>query len=257
MRYRAIGKKQIGWAIMALVWLAVIITVIVLTATKQVSAEARRVPVYSVARADKTAALTFNAAWGDETTDAILEILKKYNVRATFFFVGTFAEKYPESVKKIANAGHGIANHSMRHTDPTKQTYGEIVSDISACNDVLYALTGVYPTLYRAPSGAYDNKTVEAAEALGLTAVQWSADSIDWKDPSPEKITQRILAKTAPGGILLFHLGKENTQKALPDIIEALLAEGYTFVPVNELLPEGETYVDKNGVLHGNFTAVR
>ena len=248
MKYRLIGKKQIGWAVMAAVWLAVIITVIVLTATNRVNAEARRVPVYSVERADRAIALTFNAAWGDETTDEILDMLKENGVRATFFFVGTFAEKYPESVKKIANAGHEIANHSMRHRDPTKQTYGEISADISACSDVLYALTGVYPTLYRAPSGAYDNKTVEAAEALGLTAVQWSADSIDWKDPSPGKITERILNKTKPGGILLFHLGKENTLRALPGLLRELRSQGYEFVTVGELLLPGETYVDANGI---------
>ena len=249
MKYRVFGKKQIFWLIMGLVWLAVIVTVVVLTATKAVNAAPRRVPVYCVDTDEKKIALTFNAAWGDETTDAVLETLERYGVKATFFFVGAFAEQYPESVRRIANAGHEIGNHSMRHKDPTKQAYAEILSDISACSELLASLTGVSPRLYRAPAGAYDNKTVEAAESLGMTAVQWSADSIDWKNPSPEAIAQRILKKAAPGGIVLLHLGKENTVKALPDVIESLKNEGYAFVTVSELLPAGERSVDKNGVM--------
>lgn len=251
MKYKVFSKKQIFWVIMGLVWLAVIVTVVVLTATKAVNAAPRRVPVYCVDTDEKKIALTFNAAWGDETTDAVLDILDRYGVKATFFFVGAFAEQYPESVRRIANAGHEIGNHSMRHKNPTKQAYAEILSDISACSELLASLTGVSPRLYRAPAGAYDNKTIEAAESLGMTAVQWSADSIDWKNPSPEAIVQRIMKKAAPGGIVLLHLGKENTVKALPDVIESLENEGYTFVTVSELLPEGETSVDKNGVMHG------
>ena len=251
MKYKVFGKKQVFWMIMALIWLAVIVTVVALTATKAVNAEPRRVPVYCVDTEEKKIALTFNAAWGDETTEAVLETLERYGVKATFFFVGAFAEKYPESVKKIANAGHEVANHSMRHKDPTKQEYAELLSDISACSELLASLTGLSPCLYRAPAGAYDKKTVEAAESLGMTAVQWSADSIDWKNPSPDTIVQRILKKAAPGGIVLLHLGKENTVKALPDLIGSLTEEGYTFVTVSQLFPAGETSVDKNGVMRG------
>ncbi len=250
MKYRIFGKKQVFWLIMALIWLTVIVTVVVLTATKRVNAGARRVPVYCVDRADKTISLTFNAAWGDETTDEILNILRENGVKATFFFVGTFAESYPESVKKIANEGHEIANHSMRHRDPTEQDEKALRKDISDCSDLLYSLTGIKPALYRAPAGVYNNEAIEAAGELGLTAVQWSADSIDWKDPTPERIRERIMNKTKPGAILLFHLGKENTAQALPGIIEALKNEGYTFVTVSGLLPEGERYVDAQGVMH-------
>ena len=248
MKYKVFGKKQIFWVIMGLVWLAVIVTVVVLTATKAVNAAPRRVPVYCVDTDEKKIALTFNAAWGDETTDAVLDILDRYGVKATFFFVGAFAEQYPESVRRIANAGHEIGNHSMRHKNPTKQAYAEILSDISACSELLASLTGLSPRLYRAPSGAYDNKTIEAAESLGMTAVQWSADSIDWKNPSPEAIVQRILKKAAPGGIVLLHLGKENTLRALPGLLRELRSQGYEFVTVGELLLPGETYVDANGI---------
>ena len=248
MRYRVFGKKQVIWIAAAAVWVAVLLAVLILSATRAVNAGAKLLPVYSVARDDKKIALTFNCAWGDETTDGVLEILHENGVKATFFFVGTFAEEYPESVKKICNAGHEPGNHSMYHTDPAKQSFAELSSDIDACSDLLYSLTGVRPKLYRAPSGAYSNDTVTAAQELGLAPVQWSADSIDWKDPSPDTIVRRIEKRVSPGGILLFHLGKQNTLEALPEVISALRSQGYEFCTVSELLLPGETYVDASGV---------
>lgn len=248
MRYRVFGKKQVMWIAVAAVWAAVLIAVLILSATRAVNAGAKLLPVYSVARDDKKIALTFNCAWGDETTNGVLELLRENGVKATFFFVGTFAQEFPESVKKIINAGHEPGNHSMYHTDPAKQTFAEISSDIEECNALVYSLTGVRPKVYRAPSGAYNNDTVTAAQELGLTPVQWSADSIDWKDPSPDTILRRIEKRVAPGGILLFHLGKQNTLQALPGVISSLKSQGYEFCTVSELLLPGETYVDGNGV---------
>ena len=168
----------------------------------------------------------------------------------SFFFVGEFAEKYPDTVRKIHNAGHDVGNHSMHHADPTKQDYVRLCSDISACNELLFSLTGREPVLYRAPSGAYNNDTVEAAEALGLTAVQWDNDSVDWKEITAAEMTKRVLKKLSPGSVMLFHLGKKNTVQALPEILEGILAEGYQVLPVSELLLTGETYVDANGRQH-------
>ena len=248
MKLVGLKKKGVWFWILLAVWAAAVLAVIVLTATKAVNGAPRRVPVYSVETAEKKVALTFNAAWGDETTEGVLEILRENGVKATFFFVGTFAEKYPESVKRICADGHEIGNHSNRHKDPTGQSYAEIAVDIAACSETLAALTGREPSLYRAPSGAYDNDTIEAAESLGLTAVQWSADSIDWRNATPEKLRSRIAQKTFPGAILLFHLGKENTLQALPGILNDLFAAGYEVCPVGELLLPGDTYVDRNGV---------
>ena len=248
MKSRVFGKKQVFWGVLAAVWLLVLLVIVLLTATKAVGGRARRLPVYSVAREDKKIALTFNCAWGDDTTDGVLEILRENGVPATFFFVGSFAEKYPESVKKIANAGHAVGNHSMRHADPAKQDAPALLEDMRQCQALLSELTGKMPALYRAPSGAYTDEAIEAAESLGLTAVQWSADSIDWRDPSPAVIVQRILKKAAPGGILLFHLGKQNTLQALPEVISSLKAQGYEFCTVDALLLSGDTYVDPDGV---------
>ena len=243
-------KKDITLIVLMLLWIIVMISAIYYTLSTTASAEARRLPVYSVDTEVKEIALTFNCAWGTEGLDEIIELLRKEDIKCTFFFVGEFAEKYPEAVRRIHNAGHETGNHSMHHTDPVTQDFSEIVSDINACNELIFSLTGVKPALYRAPSGSYDNKTIEAAESLGMTAIQWDVDSIDWKNPSPEKIVSRVTGNAANGSIVLFHLGKENTLEALPAIIKKLKAQGYSFRKVGELLSEGDTWIDSTGKLH-------
>ena len=243
-------KKDITLIVLMLLWIIVMISAIYYTLSTTASAEARRLPVYSVDTDVKEIALTFNCAWGTEGLDEIIELLRKEDIKCTFFFVGDFAEKYPEAVRIIYNEGHETGNHSMHHTDPVTQDFSDIVSDINACNELIFSLTGVKPALYRAPSGSYDNKTIEAAESLGMTAIQWDVDSIDWKNPSPEKIVSRVTGKAADGSIALFHLGKENTLEALPNIIEKLKNQGFSFRTVGDLLPDGDAWIDSKGKMH-------
>ncbi len=244
------AKKDISLIVLMLIWIFVMIFAVSYTLATTASAEERRLPVYCVDTDVKEIALTFNCAWGTEGLDELIALLMKEDVKCTFFFVGDFAEKYPEAVRKIYNSGHEIGNHSMRHTDPASCDFAEIVSDINACNELLFSLTGVKTALYRAPSGSYDNKTIEAVESLGMTAVQWDVDSIDWKNPSPEKIVSRVTGKAANGSIVLFHSGKENTLEALPSVIRSLKNQGYSFCVVGELLIEGDTWIDSTGKQH-------
>lgn len=245
------GKKnKLLLAAIFLIWALAVGAVIFFSLTRTASATAKQLPVYSVETAEKRAALTFNCAWDDTGLDELLAILKEYDVKCTFFVVGEFAQRCPEAVRKIYNAGHELGNHSMAHGDPVKMAYAELLSDISACNELLYSLTGQPISLYRAPSGSYNDDTVEAAQALGMTAIQWDADSVDWKDKTPDEIRSRMLKKIGPGSIALFHVGRENTVAALPDILKTLQSEGYTFCTVSDLLPEGETYLDSAGRLH-------
>lgn len=240
-------KNRTFMIILLIIWINAVAAVIYFSVTAPTSGQIRKIPVYSVETEEKQVALTFNCAWDDTGLDTLLDILKEYDAKCTFFVVGDFAEKYPDAVRRIHNAGHEIANHSMKHNDPVKQNYEDIITDITACNDVLYSVTGKRPHLYRAPSGSYDNKTVEAAENLGMRAIQWSADSIDWKDPSPDEIIRRILKKADNGMIALFHAGKENTVTAVPAVLSALTDKGFSFVTVSELLPDSTGYIDING----------
>ena len=212
-----------------------------------VSASQRSLPVYSVERDDKYISLSFDAAWGNEDTQNLIDILSSHGVNATFFVVGDWAERYPDSVKALAEAGNEVMNHSSNHAHFSSLSTEQIVSDISACNEKVAALTGVSPGLFRCPYGEYDDHVIQAVESMGMTAVQWDVDSLDWKGISADEITDRVLKNVRSGSIVLFHNAAIHTPEALPGIIEALQQEGYTIVPISQLLLQGDTYQDNAG----------
>ncbi len=208
----------------------------------------RNLPVYSVARDDNKAAVTFNCAWNDSDIDSILSTLKSYNVKATFFIVGDWAEKYPESLKKIADSGHEIGGHSYDHKDYAKLSESEIKEDIKKCDEAIKKVIGKAPTLYRVPSGSYNNAAISAIEDCGKIAIQWSADSIDYNDASAEDIYNRSI-KLEKGGILLMHNGTKNTAIALNRLLDTL-AKNLELVSVSEILYADNFKIDANGCMH-------
>ncbi len=212
-----------------------------------VGAATRRLPVYCVERDDKVCSLTFDAAWGNEDTQTLIDILGRYGVKATFFVVGQWVDKYPESVKALAEAGHEVMNHSDDHAHFTKLTNEEIAANVNACADKLEAVTGTRPTLFRAPYGEYDDRVIAALDGMGVKTIQWDVDSLDWKEISASEITERVLGRVSPGSIVLFHNAALHTPEALPGIIEALIRDGYTILPVSELLLRGECTIDHEG----------
>ncbi len=211
------------------------------------SASERRLPVYWVQRDDKVVALSFDAAWGNEDTQQLIDILNKYKINTTFFVVGDWVDKYPESVKALSDNGNEVMNHSLNHAHFSSLSSDEIVADITACNEKIAAITGVTPTLFRCPYGEYDDHVVSAVTGMGMTAVQWNIDSLDWKGISAEEIQKRVLKNIEPGSIILFHNAAENTPEALPGIIESLLADGYKIVPISQILLTGEYTLDNTG----------
>ena len=213
------------------------------------SVSSRQLPIYRVRSEEKRAALSFDAAWGNEDTQTLIDILSAHDVRATFFLVGQWVEKYPESVQALAAAGEEIMNHSETHPHLSQLTSEQIQGEVNACSDRIEAITGVRPTLFRCPYGEYDNHVITAIRALGVEPIQWDVDSLDWKGLSADEITQRVLRGVKPGSIVLFHNAAEHTPEALAGIIESLQAEGYELVPISQLLPEGETTIDPNGTL--------
>ena len=204
----------------------------------------RQLPIYCVQRDQKMVAISFDAAWGNEDTQQLIDIMAKHQIKATFFVVGEWVDKYPESVKALHDAGHEVMNHSNAHAHMSELSAEEIVADVTACNEKIEAVTGVVPTLIRPPYGEYDDHVVNAIRSMGMEPIQWDVDSLDWKDLSAGDITQRVLSKVQPGSIVLFHNAALHTPEALPGIIEALLQEGYTFVPISELILPGEYGVD-------------
>ena len=204
------------------------------------SATTRQLPVYCVQADYPVVSLSFDAAWGNEDTQTLIDILDKYQVKATFFVVGEWVDKYPESVKALHDAGHEVMNHSNTHAHYPQLSVEEIVADLNACNDKIEAITGEFPTLFRCPYGEYDDHVITTVRSMGIQPIQWDVDSLDWKDISASEITQRVTSRVGPGSIVLFHNAALHTPEALPTIIETLLQEGYTFLPISQLVLPGE-----------------
>lgn len=205
----------------------------------------RNLPIYSVERNDTCLALTFNCAWNDDDVEEILKLLDKYNAKCTFFVVGEWAEKYPESLKKIADAGHEIGSHSYSHSDYTTLTNEQIAEDIKKTSSVIYKAVSVFPSLVRVPSGAYNSRAVTAIEDCGCIPVQWSVDSIDYVAQSCEEIFTRASC-AVPGDIILMHNGTRFTASALARLLDSLSSK-YKLVTVSELLYNDNFYVDPSG----------
>ncbi len=211
------------------------------------AATTRQLPIYCVQRDQKTVSLTFDAAWGNEDTQTLIDILGKYNVTATFFVVGEWVDKYPESVLALSEAGHEIMNHSDDHAHFSSLSVDEIVANINSCSDKIEAITGVRPTLFRPPYGEYDDHVIATVRSIGMEPIQWDVDSLDWKGISADEIIQRVVGQVQAGSIVLFHNAAEHTPEALPVIIESLLQEGYTFLPVSQLTLSGDYSIDHSG----------
>ena len=208
------------------------------------AATTRQLPIYCVQRDQKVLSISFDAAWDNEDTQQLIDILAKYNIKATFFVVGDWVDKYPESVKALADAGHEVMNHSNSHAHMSQLSRDEIIADVEACNDKIEAVTGVRPTLIRPPYGEYDDNVVTAIRSIGMEPIQWDVDSLDWKDLAAPEITKRVVKGVQPGSIALFHNAALHTPEALPGIIEALLQDGYTFVPISQIILPGQCGVD-------------
>jgi len=211
------------------------------------AATERVLPIYCVERDNKAVALSFDAAWGNEDTQQLIDILNGHNVKATFFLVGDWVDRYPESVKALSDAGMEVMNHSNDHAHFSKLTEQEIVDNVNACSDKIESITGIRPTLFRCPYGEYDDHVVSTINDMGIQVIQWNVDSLDWKDLSASEIYTRVTTNVEPGSIILFHNAAKHTPEALPDIIEYLQGEGYEIVPISELILTGDYTIDHTG----------
>ncbi|MDQ7794443.1 MAG: polysaccharide deacetylase family protein [bacterium] len=210
----------------------------------------RRLPIYAVATDEQVLAISFDAAWGSERTPEILEVLARYDVRTTFFLVGFWIDRYPEVLRQIVDAGHEVGNHTASHPHLNSLSREQIARELEIVHRQLEEATGKAPYLFRPPFGEYSNKVIEVAEELGYLTIQWSVDSLDWKDVTARQIAARVLDRAHPGAIILFHNNAENTPVALPAIIETLQTRGYRVVPISELVRREDFYIDHRGFQH-------
>lgn len=204
-------------------------------------------PVYRVKTDEMKIALTFDAAWGDEDTDELIAILNENQVKATFFMVGGFIERYPQSVKKFADEGHEIANHSDTHLHMSGIGEDNIVKELTSCEMKISDVTGKSTKLFRAPYGDYDTQLVKIARREGFQVIQWDVDSLDWKDIPSDEIISRVTQKVKNGSVILFHNGAKNTPEALRKLIPLLKEKGYTFVTVGDLIYKDKYSISSEG----------
>jgi peptidoglycan/xylan/chitin deacetylase (PgdA/CDA1 family) len=142
------------------------------------AATERVLPIYCVERDNKAVSLTFDAAWGNEDTQMLIDILGQYNVKATFFLVGDWVDRYPESVKALHDAGMEVMNHSNDHAHFSKLSAQEIRDNVNACCDKIETITGQRPTLFRCPYGEYDDHVVSTINEMGIQVIQWDVDPL-------------------------------------------------------------------------------
>ena len=215
-----------------------------------VLAAKRELPVYCVEREDNVITVSFDASWGGDQTLRILDLLDQYNAKATFFLVGIWVDKYPDLVKEIYARGHEIGNHSDSHPEMSKLSNEQIIRELDGCSDKIEALTGERPTSFRPPYGDYDNEVVTVSRAEGYEVVQWSIDSLDWKNKGAEDLIRRTTKNVQKGDIILFHNDSKYILDALPTILKTYQEQGFTMIPAREILLEGETTIDVQGKQH-------
>jgi polysaccharide deacetylase family sporulation protein PdaB len=207
----------------------------------------RKLPIYSVDTSEKKIALTFDVSWGLDNTEKILQVLEEYNVKATFFLVGAWAEDNTDMVKKIHDRGHEIANHSTKHPDMTKISRERIIKEVEITDAKIMELTGESSNIFRCPSGTYNDNVIETLKDINHYCIQWDVDSIDWKEEGADLEYNRVISKTKPGSIILFHNSAKYTPENLPKIIKTLKAGGYNFTKISELIYRKDYYIDHTG----------
>ena len=206
----------------------------------------RELPIYCVNRDDNKISISFDAAWGGDKTLGILDLLDEYNIKTTFFLVDIWTQKYPELVKEIVARGHEIGNHSTSHPQMSKLNETQIAKELNTQADNVLAIAGVRPVLFRPPYGDYNNRVITTARAQGFVPIQWSVDSLDWKNRGAQEIINRA-TKVKSGDIVLFHNDSQYILDALPAVLKYYAESGYSVVPISEILLTGETTIDIQG----------
>ena len=206
----------------------------------------RELPIYCVNRDDNKISISFDAAWGGDKTLGILDLLDEYNIKTTFFLVDIWTQKYPELVKEIVARGHEIGNHSTSHPQMSKLNETQIAKELNTQADNVLAIAGVRPVLFRPPYGDYNNRVITTARAQGFVPIPWSVDSLVWKNRGAQEIINRA-TKVKSGDIVLFHNDSQYILDALPAVLKYYAENGYSVVPISEILLTGETTIDIQG----------
>lgn len=189
---------------------------------------------------EKVLYLTFDAGYENGNTASILDTLKKHNVSATFFVVGTYIESEPELVKRMAQEGHIVGNHTWHHPDMSQiATMDAFKKELVDVEDAYRDATGEEMTkFYRPPQGKYSESNLKMAQELGYKTFFWSLAYVDWYDndqPTKEAAFEKLLGRIHPGAIVLLHSTSDTNAQILDELIQKWEEMGYTIRPLTEL----------------------
>jgi len=199
-------------------------------------------PVHRINTQKKIVALTFDDGPDPVYTPLILETLHKNGVPATFFVLGSQANKYPSIIRWMQKAGHEIGNHGYEHHDLNKLTEQQVYDEIKRTEETIRKIAGVFTQYYRPPGGVITHDVQNAVQTTGYDLIYWSVDPRDWSlKRTAAVIVNSVKQSVTPGDIILFHdggLNQKQTLKALQQLISELRSQGYKFVTISQLLHE-------------------
>ena len=222
-------------------WVAFLISAAMFLCPHALSAQADQPVIRSGNPNSMKIALTFDDGPHPYKTDAVLDILARYGIRATFFVVGENVSYYPEPLKRAVALGHEIGNHTYHHTLLSEACEQITAEEIEKTEEIIFRTAGYRTTLFRPPEGAYSECSLNVVKSKDYRVILWTVDSRDWENTSAETMVTNALQNVKGGSILLFHdyMGKRsNTLKAIEILIPKLLSRGYEFVTVSELLEQ-------------------
>jgi peptidoglycan/xylan/chitin deacetylase (PgdA/CDA1 family) len=182
-------------------------------------------------------AMTFDDGPHPSLTPRLLDILKARNIKCTFFVIGRNAKAYPHIIRRMIAEGHEIANHTWSHPSLTSRSDAQIRQELKQSEDALLAIANYRPHLIRPPYGAVNARIKQLMyDEFGYSTIMWSVDPQDWRRPGVSVVTSRLVNGAHPGAIMLAHDIHPSTIEAMPAMFDQLLAKGYQFVTVSQLL---------------------
>ncbi|QTL98400.1 polysaccharide deacetylase family protein [Iocasia frigidifontis] len=207
------------------------------------------VPIYKVNRHDQKISITLDGTWGAEHTEEILKIFKENDVKITFFFAGYWLKKYPDLVKKIAADGHEIGNHTFTHPHCNSLSREKLSKELEDTSNLIKSLIGSSSPYFRPPYGEYNNQVIRTANELGYQVIQWSIDSLDWKEPGVDYIVDRVINNVESGDIILMHNNAPDTPASLKILLPKLKEMGYSVVPLSAMVYKNGYYIESHSGL--------
>ncbi len=194
-------------------------------------------PIYRGNPEKPMVAFLINVAWGDEYIPGILESLDKHQVKATFFFDGSWTKKSPDLAREIHEGGHEIGNHAYSHPDLQRYSREETREEIRKTNEVIEETLGVKPIWFAPPSGSFNEATVQVADELGMKTILWTVDTVDWRKPATQEMVSRVVSQVENGSMILMH-PTQPTAEGIDAMITGIREKGYLLDTVSSLMDE-------------------